>query len=153
MVDSVAGVFVPVEVLTREQGTTADAVIEKIQTGALIGRKQSNGWHVMVRAPATAEPAAAPTAVPAVVPVPPPPARAPAPAQVDYGGPIRIAGVTEVVVRDVQIRFTAMIALILKFLLACIPVTLILGGIALGGYWLYQKYGGLVTDLVKPYLL
>ena len=146
MVDSVAGVFVPVEVLAREQGTTADAVIEKIQTG---GRKQSNGWHVMVRAPATAEPAA----VPAVVPVPPPRARAPAPAQVDYGGPIRIAGVTEVVVRDVQIRFTAMIALILKFLLACIPVTLILGGIALGGYWLYQKYGVWVTELVKPYLL
>ena len=104
-----------------------------------------------MRAPAAAESTAASTAVAAVERVPP--ARVRSPAQVDCGGPIRIAGFTEVVVRDVQIRFVSIITLILKFLPACIPVVMILGGIALGGYWLYQKYGGLVTELVKPHLL
>ena len=40
--ESVAGVFVPAEVLAREQGTTAEDVVQRIQSGELVGRKQSN---------------------------------------------------------------------------------------------------------------
>ena len=54
--ESVAGVFVPAEVLAREQGTTAEDVVQRIQSGELVGRKQSNGWHVMVRVPESAQP-------------------------------------------------------------------------------------------------
>jgi hypothetical protein len=173
MVDSVAGVFVPVDVLAREQGVTADAVIEKIQAGALVGRKQASGWHVMVRAPggnagsgpsgvaappAAASPAIAPPTAPVQSPAPrsfAPVAAVAPPAivtQAEFNGHVRVDGIAEVVVRDVQIRFTAMIALILKFLFACIPVGIILAGIGFAGMWAYEKYGDLVMSYIKPFL-
>ena len=156
MAESVSGVFVPVEILAREQDTTAEEVIERIQSGALIGRKQADGWHVMVRAPAGSAPAAAPAAPASNAPVHRVPEPAPpAPRQSDYddhvvelAGPVRIDGVTEVIVRDVQIRFSAMVVLLLKFLLACIPVGLIFGGLGYGGLWLYQRFGPQVMERI-----
>lgn len=158
MAESVSGVFVPVEVLAREQNTTAEEVVERIQNGALIGRKQSDGWHVMVRAPAAAStpaPAAAPAPGPGAAPGAPRPSPPPSEPEyddriVELAGPVRIDGITEVVVRDVQIRFSAMVVLLLKFVLACVPVGLILGGVAFGGLWLYQKFGTQIMERVMP---
>ncbi|MEM7406826.1 MAG: hypothetical protein AAF458_16125 [Pseudomonadota bacterium] len=150
--DSVAGVFVPVDVLAREQGTTADAVVEKIQSGALVGRKQSNGWHVLVRVPGSSAAAegdgeAQPAAPGAAASAP-----AAAPARAELSGPIQIDGVTDVVVRDVQIRYGTMVRLMFKFLFACIPVAVVLGVLIGGAWWIYSKYGDLLLSYVRPYL-
>ena len=137
--ESVAGVFVPAEVLAREQETTAEDVVQRIQSGELVGRKQSNGWHVMVRVPESAQTQQqAPTSAPDVIG-----------ARAEVTGPITIDGVTEVVVRDVQIRFTAMVILILKFVLACIPVGIILGAVALVGSWLYGRFGAQIESFLQ----
>ena len=140
MVDSVAGVFVPVDVLAREQGTTADSIIEQIQSGAMVGRKQSTGWHVMVRVPDDSAQRA---------PQAPSLELAPVATRAEISGPITIDGVTEVVVRDVQIRFSAMVVLLLKLVIACIPVGLILGALGFAGLWLFERFGGPVMELLQ----
>ena len=147
--ESVAGVFVPAEVLAREQGTTAEGIVEKIQNGELVGRKQSNGWHVLVRVPeGTQQPQAAPPSqqsAPAAVATPASVKSAP----VEISGPITINGVTEVVVRDVQIRFSAMVVLLLKLVLALVPVGLIFGAVALLLNWLYGRFGAELKSLMQ----
>jgi hypothetical protein len=166
MTESVSGVFVPVEVLAREQKTSAEDVVERIQNGALIGRKQSDGWHVMVRAPASSMPPAAVDglgegALAQTTPrhrQPGPGAPRPAPdgaRQSDHAqrmvnpqGSVRIDGITEVVIRDVEIRFSAMVVLVLKFVFACVPVGLILGGLGFGGLWLHEKFGAQVVERI-----
>jgi hypothetical protein len=157
MAENVSEVFVPVEVLAREQETTAAEVVERIQNGALIGRKQSDGWHVMVCAPAPSNSLLDAAGPARSAPVKDasrqgaasqhPTAQGAQP-QSDQearpAGPQRLVptdGVAEVVVRDVQIRFSAMVVLLLKFVLACIPVGLILGGLGFAGLWLYEKFG------------
>lgn len=171
MAESVSGVFVPVEVLAREQNTSAEEVVKRIQNGALIGRKQSDGWHVMVRPPASSAPPAAadgpgqnaraqrePGDSESAQSGPAQGARGPAagdarevrhaepPAALQ--GPVRIDGITEVVIRDVEIRFSAMVVLVLKFVFACVPVGLILGGLGFGALWLYEKFGAQVLERI-----
>jgi hypothetical protein len=142
--ESVAGVFVPAEVLAREQETTAEDIVEKIQNGELVGRKQSNGWHVLVRIPeGTQQPQAAPPSQQLA------PAAAATPAPAAISGPITINGVTEVVVRDVQVRFSAMVVLLLKLVLALIPVGLIFGAVALLLNWLYARFGAELKSLMQ----
>jgi hypothetical protein len=63
-------------------------------------------------------------------------------------GSVRIDGITEVVIRDVEIRFSAMVVLVLKFVFACVPVGLILGGLGFGGLWLHEKFGAQVVERI-----
>ena len=42
-----------------------------------------------------------------------------------------------------------MVILILKFVLACIPVGIILGAIALVGSWLYGRFGAQIESFLQ----
>ena len=51
MVSTVSGIFVPVDVLARDEGVPIESVIERIKGGGLVGRRRSDGWQVLVQAP------------------------------------------------------------------------------------------------------
>lgn len=156
-VESVTGVFVPVNVLAEEQGVSVETIIERIRTGDLVGRTQNSEWHVLVQVPGQVMApdgdraslglsGAAPSGVAA---------------SGDSGlarvsGPVTLEGRPEVIVRDVHIGFASLIWLIIKFVAALAIAVVILGGIGFGVVLLIENFGrGLIDNflqLIGPYL-
>ena len=149
--DSVSGLFVPVEVLASDQGIAPEEVIRRIQAGQLTGRQQSNGWHVMVRVP---QGQAVPTAAQSDAPNTP---------QVVTGrviaelaGPVALDGRQDVVIRNVHITLAALVWLMLKIIAALVIVCVVVGLLG-GGVWLALDTFGQgvleqISGLVGAYL-
>ncbi len=149
--DSVSGVFVPVEVLATDQGTTPEEVIQRIQAGQLTGRQQSNGWHVMVRMPKAQ---AAPTAAKREAPNTPQVVTGRVVAELS--GPVALDGRQDVVIRNVHITLAALVWLMLKVIAAVVIVGVMVGLLA-GGVWLALDSFGQgvlqqISSLVSPLL-
>ena len=150
--ESVSGVFVPVDVLAAEQSVPVETVIKRIQEGELVGRRQSSGWHVLVRGPEHDQASLGAGGDPA-------PARSLSGSGrvvADLDGPIVIEGQPSVIVRDVHIGFLSLIWLIIKFAAAAVIATLVLGGIGFAGVLVLENVGsGLIetlAQLIQPYL-
>jgi hypothetical protein len=137
--DSVSGVFVPVEILAHEKGVSADEVIDQIKAGQLTGRQQSDGWHVLVRVPQVAEGSA--------------PAPNPAPSGrvvAEIAGPVTLDGRSDVVVRDVHIELSTMVGLILKFAVALMIAGAMLGGLGFAIMLVIETFGqGLLSTAME----
>lgn len=145
--ESVSGLFVPVELLAREQGQSVEAVTERIRSGELVGRRHGDGWQVLVRVPPGEHGALpAPSALPAgggrVV--------------TELEGPVTVTGRVHVVLRDIDVGLFALVALLIKLVVAAILAGLILGGIGFAIMLLVERYGqglvDLLMGLIGPYL-
>jgi hypothetical protein len=104
MVSTVSGVFVPVEVLALEQGTTPEVIVHQIQSGKIAGRMGESGWHVLVQAPTSA----------VASPPPPPP-------------PPEIRMPPDFEITNLQVPFWSLVVLLLKGIFA---ILFVVAGIA-----------------------